>query len=304
MSIDKLLLVHKGALGDFFLAWPAFLAVAQGFTNTALLWHGRSEFLPWLAPLGFKGCPPQIRTALDRMYSAEKIPEGLENCRILWFGVDKKTVEVRDQRLSFVRAVRGGREHVREAYQKQLADLGLGWPEQWERMWKGCFGRSGSGCGRVVLFPGSGHPAKNWPRVKFFELAAGLEEIGLKPVFVLGPAERGFVPCRFEVLTPRDVQELSRVVLAADAAVGNDCGPMHLAGNFRVPGVEIFGPTDARQWAARGMIPIASPVQCAPCSQTARIECKDPVCMQKIRVSAVFDALRSIHIANQGSSGK
>jgi ADP-heptose:LPS heptosyltransferase len=113
----------------------------------------------------------------------------------------------------------------------------------------------------LVLQPGSGSLAKNWPAERFGELASlAREGLGLAVVLVLGPAELE--------REPRDADNLRSVAdatleslqlpllagLLSDAAayVGNDSGVTHLAAACGAPTVAVFGPTDPGVWAPRG----------------------------------------------------
>lgn len=294
MGIDKLLLVHKGAVGDFFLAWPAFLALSRHYPQRELLWCGKQEFLPWLQPLGFAACPRRMRLLVDKLYSSPDLSGELGNVRIFWFGVRQRTIRARGPGISFLKAVPGGQTmHVREAYQKQLSREGIDWPQDWKAAWGYFFGEREKSEWDVLVFPGSGNSAKNWPGVKFFELYKRLEKSGEKICFVPGPVEKekGFGSPDAEVCCPRGLFDLAGLIRGSKAVVGNDCGPMHLAGNFGVPGVELFGPTDPARWLAEGMRAVSSQIGCAPCSLTARVDCMSPVCMEKIEVSRVLAEL-------------
>jgi len=294
MGIDKLLLVHKGAVGDFFLAWPAFLALSRHYPRSELLWCGKQEFLPWLQPLGFAACPRRMPLLVDKLYFSPDLPGELGNVRIFWFGVRQRTICARGPRISFLKAVPDGQTmHVREAYQKQLEGEGIDWPQDWKAVWERCFGEREKSVWDVLVFPGSGNSAKNWPGVKFFELARRLEKSGKKVCFVPGPVEKekGFDLPEAEVCFPCDLPDLARLIRRSKVVVGNDCGPMHLAGNFSVPGVELFGPTHSGRWLAEGMGAVSSQIDCAPCSLTARVDCMSPVCMEKIEVSRVLAEL-------------
>jgi ADP-heptose:LPS heptosyltransferase len=284
-------------VGDFFLAWPAFLALSRHYPQSELLWCGKQEFLPWLRPLGFCACPQQTRLLLDSLYSSPDLPWELENTRIFWFGVRKTTISARDSRVSFLKAVISGQSvHVRKALQKQLTREGMDWPQDWKAVWKSCFGEREKSVWDVLVFPGSGNSAKNWPGVKFFELYQRLEKKGKKVCFVPGPVEKekGFGLPDAKLCYPRDLFDLASLIRRSKAVVGNDCGPMHLAGNFSVPGVELFGPTDSRLWLAEGMRAVSSPIDCAPCAQTARVDCMSPVCMERIEVSRVLAELMPV----------
>jgi heptosyltransferase III len=128
-----------------------------------------------------------------------------------------------------------------------------------------------SGCGGsqlIVIFPGSGSPAKNWAARKFAELAAmlakgsgilrsadsALNDTGC--VVVLGPAEVSLEPVFREagvaVLKDLELATVAAVARGAAAFVGNDSGVSHLAAAVGASGVAIFGPTDPARWRPLG----------------------------------------------------
>ena len=109
----------------------------------------------------------------------------------------------------------------------------------------------------ALLFPGSGAAHKNWPAENFAALA-GLLPPPLKPLIVLGPAERAIEPLFIAqgVARLRD-QPLGTVAGLAHLAagfVGNDSGVSHLAAAVGAPGVAIFGPTDPERWRPLGRV--------------------------------------------------
>ncbi|MGO9450067.1 MAG: glycosyltransferase family 9 protein [Candidatus Binataceae bacterium] len=111
----------------------------------------------------------------------------------------------------------------------------------------------------LLVFPGSGSPAKNWPADRFAELAEQIAPV-LMPIVVLGPAEERIEP-NFRA---RDIPTLSGVgletvgALARMAAgfIGNDSGVSHLAAASGARGVAIFGPTDPARWRPLGDVTI------------------------------------------------
>jgi len=160
-------------------------------------------------------------------------------------------------------------------------------------LFRKAFGRAAGTGEEVLLFPGAGHPLKRWPLVQFLELARGLESAGLTPVFVLGPAEveAGLDPAEFRPCAPDCLENLEMLLLGARLAVGNDCGPMHLASLLGLPGVVLFGPTARRQWGPPEMTLLASAKSCRPCTRdTAGIACKEALCLEKIPTGVVLGA--------------
>ncbi len=275
------------------LLWPVLLSIVRKYRGKRIFWYGREDYLPWLFPLGFEKCPKYLCAKTDKLYSATKFPEELQDFEIFWFGVQKKGVLFSRPGFQYITAVDEKRlEHVHATYQRKLAGLGVGWASDWQTVWKENFGEAGVKDGPLLMFPGSGSTAKNWPLVKFFELAERLYSLNKETCFVLGPVERekGIDVSDFNCIHPENLQEVSKVIRGAEAVVGNDCGPLHLAGNFGLPGVGLFGPTSPIRWGACGLSYVQSPLSCSPCT-AARISCFRPVCMQEIPVERVLEAL-------------
>ena len=112
-----------------------------------------------------------------------------------------------------------------------------------------------------------------------------------------GPVEReqGIEVQGFDVLRPDDLFVLQEALVRARLAVGNDCGPMHLAGMLGLPGLVLFGPTSARQWGPFGLRTLSRDILCRPCTQTtADLDCGNPVCLLELDQEAVQAALAQV----------
>ena len=100
----------------------------------------------------------------------------------------------------------------------------------------------------IVIFPGSGSPAKNWPAARFAMLASMLANA----VVILGPAETSIEPifrrAGVSVLKDLDLPAAAAIARVASAFVGNDSGVSHLAAATGASGAVIFGPTDPARW--------------------------------------------------------
>ena len=191
----------------------------------------------------------------------------------------------------------GRNRHVRDAYARGLADLGIpavpGWLDEFRRL----FAARRQPGRQVLLFPGAGHPGKQWPMVQFFRLADMIRAKGLEPLFVLGPAEleRGLLPEGQPHASPENLHALSSLILAARASVGADTGPMHLAGMLGVPGASLFGPTDSGVWGPVGMRVINLGLDCSPCTATcADLDCPEQRCMRDIPAERVMMELEEL----------
>jgi heptosyltransferase-2 len=105
----------------------------------------------------------------------------------------------------------------------------------------------------VVIFPGSGSPAKNWPAEKFAALASMLSNV----VVILGAAEVSIEPVFREagvaMLKDLDLPTVAAIARVAAAFVGNDSGVSHLAAAAGGSGVVIFGPTEPARWRPKAL---------------------------------------------------
>ena len=102
----------------------------------------------------------------------------------------------------------------------------------------------------VLLNPGAGWGAKQWPAERYGQVARHLAEDGVKSLINFGPGEELLVRA-VESASESTAQgiacsltDLIALTRRARLFVGGDTGPMHLAAALRVPVVAIFGPTN------------------------------------------------------------
>lgn len=105
----------------------------------------------------------------------------------------------------------------------------------------------------VVVNPGAGRTAKQWPVAHFAALARRLAgEAGATVLVVWGPSEReraegivaGARPATAVLAPATDLAALTAILRRASVVVGSDTGPLHLAAALGVPCVGLYGPTD------------------------------------------------------------
>lgn len=304
-----IVLIHRGGLGDFLMAWPAMWNIRTRFLERRIFWHGSESRLHWLRPLGVEPCPPEMRRLVDSLFQRVQWPEQFGDTRIFWFVLNTRPPVPEHPNLHVVPGFArepgcpGSDNRLvppRDVHARHLKSLGLGWNPDWPAAWRGFFGRSSvpetPPGNRVLLFPGAGHVAKQWPMVQFLELARWLIREGREAHFVLGPAEleRGMAVGNCPVISPNSLLELQEVLQSADVVVGNDSGPMHLAGMLGVPGVALFGPASEQQWGPLGLRTVGLDLPCRPCTQTGRISCENPACMTDIPQDMVRRAIETL----------
>lgn len=102
----------------------------------------------------------------------------------------------------------------------------------------------------VILNPGAGWAAKQWPAERYGEVSQMLAKDGLWPLINFGPSEEKLArtaetaSAGLASTISCSISELIALTRRARLFIGGDTGPMHLAAALRVPVVAIFGPTD------------------------------------------------------------
>ena len=102
----------------------------------------------------------------------------------------------------------------------------------------------------VLLNPGAGWGAKQWPPERYGNVAQQLAGDGLRALVNFGPGEENLARV-VEAASTGTAQavgctltELIALTRRARLFMGGDTGPMHLAAAMGVPVVALFGPTD------------------------------------------------------------
>jgi heptosyltransferase-1 len=156
----------------------------------------------------------------------------------------------------------------------------------------------GIGTPFVLMTPGAGWEAKQWPAQRFGEVARRLAAFGFKSVvnFSSNEADLAFAveassdgaATKF----PCSIGELIALTRRAKLLIGGDTGPLHLAAALNIPVVAIFGPTDP---ARNGPYGTRSVLLRSPASKTSfsHVNIVDPGLL-KITVDEVIDAARKL----------
>jgi heptosyltransferase-2 len=166
--------------------------------------------------------------------------------------------------------------------------------------WRERLGLEHDGRTEIALAPGAVGPSKRWPAASFGELARRLVAQGHRVWTIGGPQER---PLAEEIaaaagdgtrdLTGPDLRNAVLALAAADAAVSNDSGLLHVAAALRRPAIGIFGPTSPFHWAP--LNPLAAVIEASgelPCRPCHKPVCRPGhhLCMRNIGVEQVMAA--------------
>ncbi len=129
--------------------------------------------------------------------------------------------------------------------------------------WRARRGLTQEGRPVVALAPGAVGAGKAWPPGHYAELARALARDGAAIWVVGGPNEKPIAAQIVESagadardLTGNDLRDAILALAAADVAVTNDSGLMHVAAAIGTPTVAIFGPTSPWHW--KPLNPIAA----------------------------------------------
>jgi heptosyltransferase-2 len=147
----------------------------------------------------------------------------------------------------------------------------------------------------VALGPGSVGASKRW--TYFPQAAQLLTQQGLDVWVVGGPGEKAMAAeiaavggPRVRDLTGTDLRNGILAMAAADVAISNDSGLMHIAAALGTPTMGIFGPTSPYHWAPlNGLAATVLTQTTVPCQPCHRPICtmNDHRCMRDIPASDV-----------------
>ena len=168
--------------------------------------------------------------------------------------------------------------------------------------WRRRLGLAPDGRPVVALAPGAVGPSKRWPGAYYAELARRLAAEGNRIWVIGGPGEQELAAeivragrADIRDLTGPDLRNAILALAAADAAVSNDSGLLHVAAALGTPAIGIFGPTSPWHWAPlnpiAAVIETASELPCRPCHKPV---CRlgHHRCMRDISVDRVASAIR------------
>lgn len=155
----------------------------------------------------------------------------------------------------------------------------------------------------AVLHLGAGFASKILPAATFAEIADGLAARGYQLAVIGGKEDERLVlalleRCRAPMLVlagKLSLVESAAVIERADLFVGNDSGPMHLAGSVGTPVVAFFGPSEPwryHPWGAPYRI-VELDLPCRPCDHVHCVH-GEYLCMTRITAGQALAAVAEL----------
>jgi heptosyltransferase-2 len=184
-------------------------------------------------------------------------------------GIPKRTGFVGEMRFGLINDMRTGERQLPRMIDQMGAlalPAGAGLPQEWPlpelkvpraavERWRSDRGLGQDARPIVTLSPGAVGEGKAWPPEHYARLAQALARDGASVWVLGGPNEKKIAQAivaeggaRVRDLTGSDLRDAILAMAAADAAVTNDSGLMHVSAAIGTPTVAIFGPTSPWHW--------------------------------------------------------
>ena len=273
-----ILIFHQAALGDFVMTWPLAMALGRVFAQSRVMYvTGTDKGQLAEAVLGVESL--SVDSGWHALHGAAEITD--ERMLRMLSGTQCVVLFAQNDEPVFVENIRkyAGEEvplilirpnppvgvHVMEHQLAQLDGNGKlnGYVQQMQTLVRttGLAANSGGAKAGIVIHPGSGSPAKNWPIESFIEVADKLRAAGESVTFILGEVEREKwdaktltkLRAEHKVIDPTDLSALRTALSKAAAFIGNDSGPTHLAAMLGLRTVALFGlASSPDQWQPFG----------------------------------------------------
>lgn len=156
----------------------------------------------------------------------------------------------------------------------------------------------------IVIHPGSGGSAMDWPLKKFAELNDRIiGELGFKIIMTGGPGEERIVSeviehTKFKSIKSIDqltLKELGALLKKASLFIGNSSGPLHLAVAVGTPVVAFYPPITPclpSRWGPYGHLDSVLMPPLKPCPKCTKLKCQHFNCMDLIEVETAIELVK------------
>ncbi|HYV56425.1 MAG TPA: glycosyltransferase family 9 protein [Candidatus Nitrosopolaris sp.] len=266
-SIERVVVIFPGALGDLLLALPALRLLRKRHAAAKLVLVVNDPLRSLAACADVADATAGLSGAdTAGLFGAERLPPWLAGRPFVysWLGAASDELRARlaaaTRGVRFFRVERGdGLLHAAAAYARAVGAA------KGARALAGASGLAPAPSPRAEMFladvkapvlvvhPGAGSRAKRWDAAGFVQVAEWWREMGGGVVEVAGPAEAEDPPLLGSpIVREWPLGDLAAVLSRAALYLGNDSGVSHLAGVVGAAGVVLFGPTDPGRWAPLG----------------------------------------------------
>ena len=330
--VNRILIIHQGAIGDFILSLPAISSFKNSYPDASLEIRG---YLHILRLVGKRFYADNISSVeqkeMAQFYSEDNVLDAklIEHFKqfdlIIIFGREgSKTLfrnlkKVKVKEVCFIDTFPHNDEnvHIIDYQLSQLSRLGyntLGkvpqlFPDEGDGKRATEFfkkRRLDDNSLKVAIHIGSGSRMKVWPTGRFVQLSEKLIKMeGAKIILPIGPADERVAQEYFGLIDSEAIipianlplNELAAILKKCDVYVGNDSGITHVAAAVGIPVVALFGPTDPHVWGMRGdnvSVMYKGGLECSPCSREDMKRCVNRRCLEKISVEEVYKKINEI----------
>ena len=325
-SVNHILIIHQGAIGDFILSLPAISSFKNSYPDATVEIWGYRHILKLVEKRFYANTVSSIdRKEMAPFYSEDgALDAGLmehvkQFDRIVIFGKEGSKTLLRNLKKVEVKGVcfvdtfphNNGEVHIIDHQLSQLSRLGYAVPDTIPRLFPDeedakqaaeFFNekRVHDSSLKVAIHIGSGSRMKAWPTGRFVQLSEKLIEInGAKIILPIGPADGKMVHefiglMNSEAVIPianLPLNELAAILKKCNVYVGNDSGITHVAAAVGVPVVALYGPTNPQVWGVRGDIVSIMHKEgfaCSPCLREEMKRCEKRRCLEEISVEEVY----------------
>lgn len=153
----------------------------------------------------------------------------------------------------------------------------------------------------IAIAPGAAWPFRRWPADRFIELGKWLQENYRALILIFAAKSEGELARRiemglqsgrtFNLAGKTTIRQMAAVLKHCKLFIGNDSGPIHVAGAAGIPVVGLYGPGEYERfkpWGTNHSV-IRLGLSCSPCSQNCIFN--DPRCIRGITLSQVKEAI-------------
>jgi lipopolysaccharide heptosyltransferase I len=262
--MNRVLVLRLSALGDVLHTMPAVVSLKKVADITWVVEAPYRELVELVAgvraiPVRMKKWPREPRAAFNAIRSLRGVDTSIDfqglikSAALGWLSGAKTRVGFDADAIREKPALLFSNRKVRVDTTKHVVDQNLELaaalsdrraespPLQWDAFLTPVPGYGNA----IVLLPGAGKPNKLWPIERFRELA---QHIGEKALVVWGPGERELAEqIGARMAPPTNLRQLAWILRNAEAVVGADTGPLHLADALGTKVIGLYGPTDPRR---------------------------------------------------------